>query len=166
MATYAIVHSTVSCMLRRVIADDDGNVSIGTNAVICTHAGRPDSQHPLLPGESAFVMPVSGSAGGAATPVQWKNAIKAKTGITPPDLVCALIDQNVVAGLIAADPDVDAAPDSRTMVLCYSPLITVGCSYDPASGLFSTAGGTLPAGSPGNSTGSPITIPPATIPKP
>ena len=42
MATHAIVHSTVSCMLRRVVTDDDGQVSIGTDpqgnpAVVCTH---------------------------------------------------------------------------------------------------------------------------------
>ena len=158
MATYAIVHSTVSGMVRRVITDDDGDIVIGeidgNPVVICKHGNAPDGYHPLAPGESAFVEQAD-----QATPQRWREHVKARIGIDPLNLVCALIEQGVVTDLIAADPDVDQSPDDRLMVLAYSPQIIVGCSYDEASGLFSTAGGTLPPGSPGNSTGSPATIP-------
>lgn len=171
MATHAIVHATVSCMLRRVVTDDDGQVSIGTDpqgnpAVVCTHAaGKPNTYVRMLPGESAFVMITTGSGGGT-TPAQWANAIKNRTGKDPPNLRCALIENGVVTDVIAADIAIDQPPDARLMVECYSPLISVGCIYDQGTGLFSTPGGTLPPHTPGNTTDTPISIPPAVIPRP
>jgi hypothetical protein len=165
MANYAIVHSTVSGMVRRVITDDDGDVVIGeidgVPAVICKHSNAPDGYHPLAPGESAFVEQAD-----AASPQRWREHVKARTGIDPPNLVCALVDQGVVTDLIAADPDVDQSPDDRLMVLAYSPQIIVGCTYDEASGLFSTMEGLLPPHTPGNDTDTPIDVPPAVIEKP
>ena len=170
MATHAIVHSTVSCMLRRVVTDDDGQVSIGTApdgkpAVVCTHAGRPSTYVQILPGESAFVMLTTGSSG-ATTPAQWASAIKNRTGKDPPSLQCALIEGNVVTGIIAADIAIDPPPDARLMIECYSPLIMAGCSYDAATGLFSTPESVFPPHTPGNSTNNPITVPPSVIPRP
>jgi hypothetical protein len=162
MATYAIVHSTVSGMLRRVIADDEGNVALGEidgqPAVVCKHSNAPDGYHPLAPGESAVI-----AEGAAAEPQHWRAHIKSRAGVDPPDLVCALIDQGIVTDLIHADPDVDQSPDDRLMVLAYSPQIMIGCSYDEASGLFSLPPGLLPPHTPGNATSQPIDVPPTVI---
>jgi len=171
MATHAIVHSTVSCMLRRVVTDDDGQVSVGTDpqgnpAVICTHAGnQPKTYVRLMPGESAFVM-LTTSSSGATTPAQWATAIKNRTGKDPPDLKCALVENDFVTGVIAADIAVDPPPDERLMVECYSPLIGVGCTYNTATGLFSTPGGVLPPHTPGNTTDDEIIVPPTIIARP
>jgi hypothetical protein len=167
MPTYAVVHSTVSGMLRRVVADDDGVVTLGrmpdgTPAIICAHGDNPPGYHPLSRGESAVIMQAA-----TAGPADWKNAIRSKTGEDPADITCALIESNlVVSSVIMADPAVDQSPDSRLMIECYSPQITIGCSYDPGTGLFSSAKGVLPPGSPGNPTDDPIIIPPQVIPRP
>jgi hypothetical protein len=158
-------------MIRRVIADDDGQVSIGvmpdniTPAVICSHPGKPSSYHPLRSGESAFNMPVSGTKAGAATPAQWNAAILAKTGTSPPVIVCALLDQtNTVQQLIRADPAIDAAPSGFTMVKCYDSKISVGCTFDPIGRLFTQPSCIIPANSPGNQTASPVVVQATVIP--
>jgi hypothetical protein len=160
MATYAIVHSTVSGMLRRVIADDEGRVSLGEidgkPVVICG-----DGIHPLAPGESATI-----AQGDAASPQQWRKHIKTRAGSDPPELRCALLTGNVVSEVVMADIAVDKSPDTRTMVDCYSPLVTTGCTYDPATELFSTPPGELPPHTPGNDTDQAVTVPSAVIARP
>lgn len=165
MPTYAVVHATVSGMLRRVIADDDGEITLGTlngtPVVICAHADGPPGYHPLLPGESAVIMQAE-----SAGPAAWKHAIRTKAGKEPVDITCALIFNGVVNSIIMADPAVDQSPDDRLMVQCYSPRITVGCAYDPESGLFWSIQVTILPGMPGNDTADPIIIPSTLIPKP
>lgn len=170
MPTHAIVHSTVSCMLRRVVTDDDGQVAVGRApggdpAVICTHKGRPPTYVAIMPGESAFVVRTYGP-NDATTPENWAAEIKKATGKDPPDLRCALIEGNLVTGVIAADIAIDLPPDARLMVECYSPLISVGYTYDTATQLFSTPAAVLPPHTPGNSTNKPIAVPPSVIPRP
>jgi hypothetical protein len=147
-------------MLRRVIADDAGVVSIGEvdgqSVVICG-----DGIHPLAPGESAVI-----GQGDAADPMQWRRDVKARTGFDPPELRCALLDGNIVTEVVMADIAVDKSPDARTIVDCYSPLVTTGCSYDPATELFSTPPGELPPHTPGNDTDQAVTVPPAVIARP
>jgi hypothetical protein len=159
MPTYAIVISTASKMIRRVIADDDGQVSIGlmpdgiTPAVLCAHPSGPTSYHPMATGETGFIVPVSGTGPGSNPPA-WSAAVQAKYGVTPPVISCAIIDtNNIVQLVILADPAVDAAPAGFTMVQCYSPAITVNCTYVPGTGKFLTAGGSIPPGAPGNAQG-------------
>jgi hypothetical protein len=168
MPTYAIVYATATGALRRVVADDDGEVSIGKDptghaAVVCKHQHTVTSYNRLKNGESAFVLP---AAGIAATPAHWKNALKAKLGYTPAETACALLDaNNVVENVIMADPDIDDPPDHRPMVYCYSPVITTGYSYDPQSGLFSTPPGRIEPGAPGNDGTTTILVPPQVVPK-
>jgi hypothetical protein len=172
LATYGIVYSTVSKAIRRVIADDDGLVIVGTlpdgktPAVVCQHIGKPSTYFRIMPGESALSH-VPPSLAAAATPAHWAAVVEQATGVKPPNLTCALVDgRNIVTGLISADINVDSSPDSRLMVDCYSPVIALGCTFDTNTQLFSTPGGTLPPHSPGNSTDNPIDIPPAVIPRP
>lgn len=173
MGTYAIIYGTTSKMIRRVIADDDGQVSIGTMpdgitpAVICKHPNAASGFFPLAAGETAIVAITSGTAAGVGAPAQWAAQVLARTGVTPPVIVCALIDQtHTVVSVIHADPAVDLAPGGLTMVQCYAPSITVGCTYDPIAGLFTSLGGTIPPHTPGNATNLPIAVLPALIPKP
>jgi hypothetical protein len=65
-----------------------------------------------------------------------------------------------------ADIAVDKSPDTRTMVDCYSPLVRTGCTYDPATELFSTPPGELPPHTPGNDTDDPVIVPPVVIARP
>jgi hypothetical protein len=157
---YAVVYSTVSGMLRRVIAADDGRVSLGEvdgkPVVICG-----DGIHPLSPGESAVI----GQAA-RTDPAQWRRDIRAKTGFDPPELRCALLDGNVVIEVVMADIAVDKSPDARVIVDCYSPLITTGCTYDPATELFSTPPGELPPHAPGNDTDQAVAVHPVVIARP
>lgn len=173
MPSYALVVSTATTAIRRVIADDDGNVSVGlmpdgtTHAVICTHPHATSSYHPILAGETAFAVPVSGTGAGAHGPANWDAVVNQKYGAFPPKPTCALVNAaNMVVGVVQGEVGLDVSPTTDTMIQCYAPGITVGCTYDPASGLFSTPGGTIPPNTPGNSTGSPITVPPQVIPKP
>lgn len=171
LRTYGIVYATVSKMHRRTIADDHGQVSLGKDpqgrdAIICTQANGAKVYNLIAPGETGLIKTLGPTVSTAADPYDWFAAIKAATGVDPPNLQCALIENNVVTGVIHADPAVDAPPDQRLMVLCYSPRIGVGCSYDPATGLFSTPPGVYPPHTPGNSTDQPIDVPPQVIPKP
>lgn len=169
MASYAIVHATISGQLRRVIADDEGLVTLGTingqPAVVCVHANGDDGYHPLLPGESAIIQQTQGRA---ATPHDWKAALKARVGFDPPDITCALVDSNnVVTSIIHADPAVDKSPSpDHLMIHCYSTQIIPGCTYDPATELFTTMEGLIPPHTPGNDTDDPIVVPPQVILKP
>ena len=99
---------------------------------------------------------------------QWINAIQAATGVAPAQLTCALIDgTNTVQQLVVADPDVDAAPAGFTMVLCYSPLVTIGCTFDAVAGLFTAPAFTIPAFAPGNKGSAlPKHVAAAVIPRP
>ena len=159
---FAVVYGTVSGAIRRVIADDDGQIEIGTMedgtaAVICNHPDGPPGYHPLLQGESATV----------ETEGTWRQAVRSRTGEEPPILTCALIDaSNLVTSVIMADPAIDQSPDARLMVGCYSSQIVVGCGYDPETGLFTTAEGLMPPHTPGNDTDDPIVVPPSVISKP
>ena len=171
MTTYAIVYATASKMIRRVIADDDGMVSVGTMldgftpAVLCTHHnGQPTSYHPLAAGESALVH-VPPSAITPANPAIWQQVVLAATGVTPPVIICALIDgTNTVQQIIYADPAIDVAPNGFTLVQCYSPQICVGYTFDPVGRLFTQPSCTIPANSPGNQTASPVVMSAAVIP--
>lgn len=172
MASFAIIYATGSKALRRVISDDDGQLSIGTlpdgitPAVICANPGTASSFHPIANGETAFLMPVSGTRAAVSTPAQWAAAIQARTGVVPPIIVCALVDaKGVVVQLIHADPAIDAAPDGFVMVQCYSPQIAIGQSYDAVSGLFSYPQLVIPPDTPGNRTAVPVVVPPAVIPR-
>jgi hypothetical protein len=170
MATYAVIYSSQSKAIRRVIADDDGLVVIGTlpgtatPAVICNHSGgQPPSYHVLGVGESAIAV-IPASAISPDRPINWAAAVQKATGVVPPEITCALIDQsNVVQQVIRADPEVDSAPAGFTMVQCYSPAIGIGCTYDPASGKFWTPESTLPPHTPGNPTDNPVVVPPQEI---
>jgi hypothetical protein len=172
MATYAIIYATVSKAIRRVIADDDGLASIGTMpdgvtpAVLCAHTnGQPTSYHPLGAGESAIVH-IPPNVTTPAKPADWIAAVLAATGVTPPNITCALIDNtNTVTDVITADPAIDAAPSGRTMVQCYSPLIGVGCTYDSISGLFTIPSYTIPVGNKNNPGSTPLVIPAVLIAK-
>jgi hypothetical protein len=173
-ASYAIVYATASKMHRRTIADDEGQISLGTMpdgttpAVIVGHSLTPPSLHPLLPGESALIQSVPPNAVSADGYPQWISAIQTATGVAPPQLTCALIDgTNTVQQLVAADPAIDSAPAGFTIALCYSPLITIGCTFNPATGLFTAPAFTIPAGTPGDKgTALPKTVPATVIPKP
>jgi hypothetical protein len=97
-----------------------------------------------------------------------KAQVKTQTGIDPPNLTCAVIDNtNTVRAIIAADPALDSV-SGMTVVGCYSPQIAAGCTYDPASGLFTAPAVTIPAGT-NKVNGKPVAsqiIPAAVIPKP
>lgn len=173
-ATYAIIYASVSKMHRRTIADDEGQISTGmmpdgvTPAVVVSHSRAPPSLWPLVAGESALVQSVSPNAVSADGYPQWVAAIQSATGIVPPQLICALVDgTNTVRGMIVADPAIDAAPSGFTMVLAYSPLVTIGCTYNSSTGLFTAPGYTLPPGVPGNQGSAlPKTVPATVIVKP
>ena len=168
--TYAVVYSTATSSIRRIIADDHGQVTVPPNAVnphvLVTHPDNSTSQHPLAPGEAAVsVIPPSVTA--PARPLDWYNAVQKQTGVFPPDTQSALIDGgNVVQQMILAEPALDPTPPGWLMVQSYDPRITIGCTYDPATGLFTVPSYTLPPGVPGNPGTTPIVIPPFEIPKP
>jgi hypothetical protein len=170
VTTYAVVYSTASKMIRRIISDDDGliTVSVGptalTTVLVSHHNGLPDGVHLLYSGESAITA-IPPSAVRPSGPADWARAVFNATGVQPPTLGAALLDpSNVVQAVIQADATVDAAPDGFTMVQCYSPAICAGCTYDPGTGKFWTAPGSIPPGAPGNADGAdPISVPPQEI---
>jgi hypothetical protein len=151
MPSYAIIYATKTSALRRVVATDDP-VPMSREAM------------GVLPGESVLVVNHSNPEGHGHH--DWAQAVEKETGIYPPTTTCALIENNIVKQIICADPDLDASPTGQEMVLCYSPQIIAGCTYDPWTGLFTHPGGSLPPHSPGNDTDSPIDVPPSVIPKP
>lgn len=173
-ATFAIVYATASKAHRRTIADDSGQISLGTMpdgvtaAVVVSHPNAPPSYHPLAAGESALIETVPPNAVSGSDYYGWLTAIQNATGVAPPQITCALIDNtNTVQHIVCADPAIDAAPAGFTLVQCYSPWITVGCTYDPIGGLFTAPGYTIPAGAPGNKgTALPKVVPAAVIPLP
>lgn len=171
MATFAIIYATASKMHRRTIADDDGQISLGTMpdgitpAIVCAHPKLPSSFHPLDPGETALINPVPPNAVSASDYSAWCTAIQVATGVTPPIITCALVDaNNTVQQIIYADPAIDRAPQGFAIVQCYAPQITVGCIYNPSTQLFTTPAGRLPANSPGNPTAIPKIVQPVVIP--
>ena len=99
--TYGIVYATATSAIRRIIADDHGQVTVNPNAVsggvVVAHPDGSSTTHKLLPGESAINHAVSGSAVGAHGPAQWKQAVQAVTGVSPPDTASALVDSSNMA---------------------------------------------------------------------
>lgn len=94
-------------------------------------------------GEVLAFVPVGPYQSGEA----WRQAVCAAvegvTGKYPADPRCAVIDgTGAVVGIISADPEIDSMPE-RSLAFAYSPLVGVGCTYDPASQLFSTADGQI-----------------------
>jgi hypothetical protein len=146
MATYAIVYGTSSGAIRRIIADDGGEVSTCTmrrETWICVTQPEGFGYHPILPGESVLI--VTNNSG---TPHQWSDWVTQLTnaGVTVTTPTCALIDDtNTVKQIICADPAIDSAPSGYTMVECYSPVIAVGCTYSATTGLFTIPSYTVPA---------------------
>jgi hypothetical protein len=151
--TFGIVISATSKAIRRVImVDHDAALTNGT--------------HVLQPGEQLLALPVPPNAI-AYVPSQWPGLVQAATGVLPPTMTCALIDNtNTVVHLIMAEVGIDPAPVGFTMVQCYSPLITIGCTYDAGTGLFTVPSFTIPGGAPGNKgTAIPKVVPATVIPK-
>ena len=117
-----------------------------------------------MEGESAHIEPVPVD-GVVANHHHWHAIIHRETGVAPPTITCALIDnKGVVQQIVCADPAIDKAPSGFTMVRCYSPKIIVGCAYSAATGLFTLPKATIPAHTAGNQTASPIQVP-ATVSK-
>jgi hypothetical protein len=155
--TYAIVYATASKAHCMTIVDDEGQVSAGlmpdnvTQAVIVSHSFAPPTYHPIASGLSVLIVAVPPNAVTTDNFWDWCTHIQNATGVAPPQLVCALIDgTNTVQQMIVADPAVATAPPGFTMVLAYSPLIAIGHTYDPATGLFTAPAYTIPAFAPGN----------------
>jgi hypothetical protein len=151
---FGIVISATSKAIRRVImVDNDAALTNGT--------------HPVFAGEQLLILPVPPNAI-AYRPDQWPGLVQTATGVLPPAMTCALIDNtNTVVQLVVAEVGIDPAPAGFTMVQCYSPAIAIGHTYDLVTGLFTAPGYTIPAGAPGNhGTAIPKIVPPAVIPKP
>jgi hypothetical protein len=151
---FGIVVSATSKAIRRVIMVDNDNALT-------------DGTHAVAPGEQLLILPVPPNAI-AYTPNQWPGLVQTATGVLPPTMVCALVDNtNTVVQLVVAEAGLDPAPAGFTMVQCYSPWITIGCTYDAVAGLFTAPGFTIPAGAPGNKgTALPKVVPATVIPKP
>jgi hypothetical protein len=151
---FGIVVSATSKAIRRVIMVDNDNALT-------------DGTHSVLAGEQLLILPVPPNAI-AYRPDQWPGLVQTAIGVLPPVMTCALVDNtNTVAQLVVAEAGIDPAPAGFTMIQCYSPAITIGCTYNPATGLFTAPGFTIPAGAPGNhGTAIPKVVPAAIIPKP
>jgi hypothetical protein len=152
MPTYAIVVSSATKAIRRVIAaDGNGNVGVAPNAISVTVA-QPNgatSHLPITAGEQILIVTVAGAAHG---PSDWVAQVQAITGVAPPNPTMALVDgTNTVQHVICGEAALDAANVTGfTAVDCYSPQITVGCTYDPNTTLFTAPAFTIPAGAAGN----------------
>ncbi len=154
---YAIVYATNSKIIRRIIGCDGGlnGDEVGPTAI---------SPHLLGNGESVLYVPAP--TAGVHQYQDWANAVAAATGTMPPSPNCAVVDDtNTVVAVICADAALDISP-LGTLIQCYSPQIGVGCSYNPATQLFSTAPFTIPANSRLNPTPLPVNVPAQVIPNP
>lgn len=135
--------------------------------IVCRHGDGSIATLPVRNGESVLIVQ-NDDSGEAHNHHDWKRLIKEKLGVDSPDMTCALVNNdNVVEQIIMADPDIDESPSpNHRMIFCYSRQITVGCTYDPATGLFWTTPGQLPAHTVGNDGDTPVEVPSAIIPKP
>jgi hypothetical protein len=96
------------------------------------------------------------------------DAVTAAAGKPPATFLdCACVDaNNVVDSVIHADASVDTLP-GFTLIQSYDARVVAGCSYDPATGLFTIPGFTTPGGIDDNGDSyPPVDVPPFTIPKP
>jgi hypothetical protein len=145
VATYAIVVSTATKAIRRVIVCDSGNVTSPNVGTVIVDGGV----HAVAAGEQVII---ATPGQGGDSPVQWASQVQAATGIAPPISTMALVDNtNTVQQVICGETGIDGtAVGSFTAVNCYSPLICAGCTYTSGTGLFTAPGYTIPAGVAGN----------------
>lgn len=152
MAQYGVIYAAGSKMVRRIVVSDDPNYDYSQ------HVGE---------GEEHLVNERLTRDGKEDISVHAARAhVKAKTGIDPPEYVCAVVDgTGLVVNMIAADPDIDSIPE-HTLVLAY-PGVGIGCTYDQASDTFIAPivewpAGTSPDGTPYDAftTGGPVPKPP------
>lgn len=113
-------------MIRRIIVADDESMLDGR------HAG---------PGESLLIADWNGADLFAA-----RAAVKAATGVDPPDHACAVVDpkDGLVVAVICADPTIDAV-EGRSLVAAY-PGVFEGCTYDKVTDTFTAPVVSVPAG--------------------
>lgn len=168
----AHIYSMKTDCHRRSIVDDDGDIEIGKSpsgedVVICNHPNGQPGYFLIMPGEYAVV------ADSDTVPANERNVDALMRRANPRASLfytkCALVNaDNMVEGIILAELGLDDSPHPDwTMVECYSPMIIIGCTYDPASGLFTMPEGLIPPGAPGNNEGTePIIVQPYEIPKP
>jgi hypothetical protein len=160
-STYAIIYSTATKAIRRVISDDHGNVTSPNAVTVRTSTGT----HTINSGESVIIA----TNPSAISPHQYSNwaaAVQAQIGVTPPlHQVCCVDGTNTVQTIIMGDAALDSVP-GFTMIDSYSPQIVVGCTWDPVGQLFSTPGYTLPPLTKANPTAVAVVVAAAVISRP
>lgn len=147
--SFGIVCATGSKQIRRILGISDQALA----------SYKPD------PGESLLTFPIPKSPPDLAA---IKALVQQATGVLPPDLVCAVIDQtNTVMEMFAGDAAIDKHPAGQ-VIDAYAPEVTVGCTYDPIGKLFTVPGFVVPATT-DRFTGQPIAqkiVPPRILARP
>lgn len=116
-AKYGVVYATGSKMIRRIIVTDD------ESSLDKRHIGR---------GESLLV---ADKSGGTSLDTA-RAAVKAATGVDPPDPQCAVVDgDGQVVNVIKADPEIDRV--DGLLLVSAPPTLAIGATYDSNSGTFS-----------------------------
>lgn len=157
MATFGIIYASESKMIRRIVANIPDQAARSTRAAYAPHISS--SEEVLIVEQDAV-----------PTVFEAEDLVEAATGVKPLSRECTVLDDNyIVVQIIAADAAIDTLP-GKTLVQAYAP-IPIGSIYDPATGLFTAPGYTIPAspGVPGNPDRPPteeVVVPPTVIPKP
>jgi hypothetical protein len=156
MATFGIIYASESKMIRRIVANIPDQAARSTRAAYAPHISS--SEEVLIVEQDAV-----------PTVFEAEDLVEAATGQRPANPTCCVLENNIVVQIILADAAIDTMP-GKTLVQAYAP-IPIGSTYDPATGLFTAPGYTIPAspGVPGNPDRPPteeVIVPPTVIPKP
>lgn len=155
MAKIGIIYATGSKMIRRIVVPD--------NEADLQKTGWVKNGETLLIADG---FPERGDIRDPANNAHVRDKIIEATGVTPPTLVCAVVNAGVVEAMIVADPAVDTLP-GKTLIKSYAAGIDVGCTYDARAGLFTRPAYTVPAHT--DRDGNPVpeqTVPATVIPRP
>lgn len=127
---FGVIYAVGSAQIRRYYYPQDDN-QLAT--------------YPLLAGESMVQVARGPYASTAAWQAAVNTAVTNAAGKPPGDPRCAVVNGlNVVVNVINADPALDSIA-GMTLVSCYSPLIGIGCIYNPGTTLFTIPSYTIPA---------------------